>query len=384
MNLPNMGNIFSRSVSETSKLPIVPTYMDIRSFYGDTTLAIYHFEEGRITFEKRMPPILKEGEDRLQEMAVILMEPHSPCVDVALTFDFPEPLKSLFIKLAHACKDGTIEQLELIDAEIQSQVHISILSDKTALEALVCLTIDLKNVSLAKALLARDSPAPEDDQTRFLWNWRASAVAISDDTVNTALVRYRWLPKFNTETYASHIPEILDEAAAIDRIDALLEIGYGFTFTTENYRLGSYLSLLHKVIVKSPFPVIHHLVSRAPIPSEDPLYGNLVAVAAARTEDGPATIELLLESGLNIDYAHWWDEPKGTALHMAIYKNIPVNVQCLLQHDAKMLQDAKGRTPLAFAEELGREEIVEVLKDHLQKKGLPFDYVDQDPAIQEG
>ncbi|KAI1381143.1 hypothetical protein F4677DRAFT_402288 [Hypoxylon crocopeplum] len=378
-----MGNNTSSPLGDqTPKMMDIPTYMNIRQFYPNTTLGLYHFKDGNITLEKRIPAKLEEGEDRLRETAITLMEPHTPRVDVALAFDFPEPLGSLFIRLANTCKDGTVEQLESVDAEIQSNVHISMLSDRLMLEPLLCIAIAIKNFALVKALATRGAPPPENE-TRFLWNWRgdvARGYGISDPSATTALLRHRWLKV--EDAYADQYSEIPDEAMAIDRINALFEVGYGFIPTASDHVQAKYYWFLRRGIAKAPVPVLRHLVSRVPIPRGVPLFGSLVPAAASRIKDGPGTIELLLDQGLKVDARQEsWDGPRRTALHTAVQASSVPNVKCLLQHGAKMLRDADGKTPLGLAEQLHREEVVRVLRDHLQDKGLSFDHADQEPIV---
>ncbi len=128
---------------------------------------------------------------------------------------------SLFFRLAHACRDGTTELLDSIDAEIQLQLGISVLADRIMLEAIVCLTIGLKNFPLVKALIARGPPAPRDE-TRFLWEWRenvAGAYVISDHATTTALLRHHWL--IPRSFYTKGIEKMKDEAMAMDRLEVL-------------------------------------------------------------------------------------------------------------------------------------------------------------------
>ncbi len=115
-----------------------------------------------------------------------------------------------------------MEQLDSIDAEIQSRVGLSLLADRIMLEPMVCLAIALKNFSLAKTLAERGPPAPENE-SKALWHWRehvALALVIYDPATTTTLLRNHWLRV--PDAYATQITGIADEAMAIDRIDALL------------------------------------------------------------------------------------------------------------------------------------------------------------------
>ncbi|KAK3936810.1 hypothetical protein QBC46DRAFT_418031 [Diplogelasinospora grovesii] len=382
-----MGNALSSVLggSQTSKMPQIPSYLNIRTFYPDTTLGIYRFRDGRITLERRMPAELQEGEDGLQETVITLTEPHTPRVDVALAFDFPEPLKSLFVRLADSCNHGTFARFETVDSEIQSQVGISTLSDGLILEPLVCLAIALKNFPLVKALVATRCPPPPENETRFLWNWRAHMAktngdgpGISDPAAVTALLRHRWLKV--DDAYADQIIGMWDEALATDRIDALLEVNYSFVPTASDLHQAKYYWLLRRALAvdNAPVAVIAHLVSRVPIPGRVPMYASLVPAAAKRiTDDGPEGIEVLLEQGLDVDARqesrHDDDGARDTALHAAVRAGSVDNVRCLLRHGAQMLRDDEGRTPLDLAEQLRRDDSVRVLRDwfNLQEtKGL--------------
>ncbi len=126
-------------------------------------------------------------------------------------------------------------QLDSIDAEIQSRVGLSLLEDRIMLEPIVCLAIALKNFPLAKTLVERGPPAPENE-TKALWRWRehvALAEVITDPATTTALIRNHWLKV--PDAYASQITRIADEAMAMDRIDALSV----FSVTPYGYFLGT-------------------------------------------------------------------------------------------------------------------------------------------------
>lgn len=129
---------------------------------------------------------------------------------------------SLFIRLANACKDGNIDSLQKIDADIISEVCISLLCNQYLLEVLVSVAIAIQNFPLVSALAAR-GPPPGESETRRLWNWRgraAGADGISNPAATTALLQHGWLiPK---DSYAIQIMEkIQDVSLAIYRIDAL-------------------------------------------------------------------------------------------------------------------------------------------------------------------
>ncbi|KAH8805399.1 hypothetical protein F5884DRAFT_446090 [Xylogone sp. PMI_703] len=260
-----------------------------------------------------------------------------------------------------------MEQVESIDTEIQPQIGVSLLSDRLILEALVCLTIALRNFPLVKALTASGSPSPEEE-TRFLWNWREAitkADGICDSSTTTVLLRHRWLKM--KDAYADQIPTILDEEMVIDRIDALLEVGYSFIPAPTDPLQAKYYHLLLQEISHERIPILRHLLSRAPIPNTVSMYNSLLTEAASRVKDGVAIIELLLEQGLDIDGRQQsTDGSYDTTLHVAIRVGCIQNVECLLRHGARMLQDAGGRMPLELAEHLHHSEIVRVLKYHLQ------------------
>jgi hypothetical protein len=78
--------------SQTPRMPQMPSFGNIRTFYPNTTLGLYHFRDGKLWLEKRIPAKLEAGEEQLQDTGITLMEPNTPRVDVALAFDFPEPL----------------------------------------------------------------------------------------------------------------------------------------------------------------------------------------------------------------------------------------------------------------------------------------------------
>lgn len=84
----------SKLPGQTPKMPVIPAFMDIRVYDVDTELYIYHFRDGEITLERRRHGQIKDDEDQLQETLITLMKLHfySASVQVALAFDFPEPL----------------------------------------------------------------------------------------------------------------------------------------------------------------------------------------------------------------------------------------------------------------------------------------------------
>lgn len=108
-----------------------------------------------------------------------------------------------------------MEQLESVDAEIQSHICISLLSNRLILESIVSIALAFENFPLVNVLVARGSPPPENE-TGALWAWRDKPI-FPDPTV-TALLRHCWL-RIEDHHYR-WIGEMSDEAV-IDRFEAL-------------------------------------------------------------------------------------------------------------------------------------------------------------------
>ena len=78
------------------------------------------------------------------------------------------------------------------------------------------------------------------------------------------------------------------------------------------------------------------------------------------------TTRCLLEHGADVDAL---DDEHATSLHLAsVYDNVK-GARLLLEHGANVrLEDKKGRTPFQIASERGREEIMQLLSEHLQSQ----------------
>ena len=76
-------------------MPDIPTYMNIRTYHPDSTVALFRFRDTKFIVEHYvMPPRIEEDQTYLKDTAVVLMEPNTPAVQVCMAFDFPEPLRT--------------------------------------------------------------------------------------------------------------------------------------------------------------------------------------------------------------------------------------------------------------------------------------------------
>ena len=78
------------------------------------------------------------------------------------------------------------------------------------------------------------------------------------------------------------------------------------------------------------------------------------------------TIRFLLEHGADVDAL---DNDHATPLHLASYHNCVKGARLLLEHGANMhLKDKMGRSPLQVAEDQDREDVMQLLSEHLQSQ----------------
>ncbi len=168
-----------------------------------------------------------------------------------------------------------------------------------------------------------------------------------------------------------------------------MEANYSFLPTASDlFPTTKYSTFIIQAMYSWPGRVIRHLLTRVPIPRGNWLYQRLVLNAAwQRPLDGHEIIDLLIEQGLDVNprAANWREprgqDPHGTVLHAAVRAGSVPNVQCVLRYGPQILRDNEGRTPLGLAEHLEQKEIVGILKDWLQGRGLPLDYEDEEPVF---
>lgn len=94
-----MGAVYSSLIGDpATKILKLPSPSLIMTLHPTSWLALYHFQDGKITLEQRHITAMDQITNKQSETALIFMEPHSPAVDIVVAFDFPEPLSACFLK----------------------------------------------------------------------------------------------------------------------------------------------------------------------------------------------------------------------------------------------------------------------------------------------
>ncbi|KAH8682067.1 hypothetical protein BX600DRAFT_544498 [Xylariales sp. PMI_506] len=378
-------------------------------------LYTYHYENGQISADSS--DLAYDSTYDVNKLLRFIPDPRvTSMFQLALTFDFEEPLYSAFVRLVDACHSGTLGEIQALDRELQSIAGISALCNRLLLDVLVAVSIEIHNYSLLGDLVLQSPPVPRVEMPA-LWLYREdAAVYIAKESLallGTVIakgwllpeVQYaRWVMSGVRRSTKERIKSTDESNApgAIALFDALVTTGFlPFTYepADESGKRGECWYFWGIGVESAPLATLRHVAKTMPILESVPAphAHGLVTDAANR----PGRVEVLqflvYEQGLDMnnmsdifvdDLGFPAIPPPGfsapryrhTPLHATVKNNCLENMKWLLEHGCKILRDGGGWTPYERAVRYKKFEMVEWLKRYYKERNLPLSYVDAEDS----
>ncbi|KAH8886456.1 hypothetical protein GQ53DRAFT_809724 [Thozetella sp. PMI_491] len=376
-----------------------PLPVNSKSFFvqGICLLHTYSLQGNEITVQQsRLKTYEEVPLSQRNHLLKLYLEPWDhPDVQSAMTFDFPEPLSTSFERVVDACHDGSIDEIEVLDRDMESETGLSAIGNSFLLEVLVTVAISTQNYELAKGLVVKGRSPPRE-LTSHAWLLREEGFSLPLELV-TLFLDHHWLhPK---RTHAFRAMRHDDSTAAIALLDTLVareflpafDEKHGFPsdpreFWESGVRRGSVETLRHAITIIPVQTAVtsvwdKHNIARAAFgrPNASDLLQFLVDQQVLDVNDETHTFYGMPEPrpiGLLDPARNAFVSHPETALHVAVQLNRPENVQWLLEHGAKINYDGAGKTPFERAVLCNLYRVVAFFARYFEEKGLPFEYVD--------